>query len=213
MEKRLTFDFIPLMPSAAAWNNRLFKQPVYSEEELFAILKNYEKSLGFGKYLDGYIYFKEGHYSDYYDGSYNRKPYHEYRWWETEAKSCHKGCCTIMPNNWDPVTRTYGVEEWKKGFYGSGAVWYWCSCQKEKRQNSESPISTAPCKGHPRSEPVQVKPVMINPVEQKITVQEFRRIYGPGGAEEQFKEIKNKEGVAKIWLTGIGWWNLLCEDL
>ena len=35
--------------------------------------------------------------------------------------------------------------------------------------------------------------------------QEFRRVCGPGGLEEQFKEIKNKEGIDKIWLKDYGW--------
>lgn len=35
--------------------------------------------------------------------------------------------------------------------------------------------------------------------------QEFKRVGGSGGLEEQFKEIKNKIGVDKIWLKDYGW--------
>lgn len=212
MENRLTFNFVPLLPTAAAWDRRPFKHPVYSVGDLFTLLRNHESSLGFGRYLDGYIYFKKGYSSDYYDGSYNRKPYHEPKWWETSAKSCHKGCCKVAPDNWDPETRTYGVQDWRKGFYGKGATWVWCSCQKEKREGGDAPISSEPCKGHPRSEPVPIKPLMITPAKSVSTYQEFRRIKGPGGAEEQFKEIKNKEGIAKVWLNNIGWWNVWCDE-
>ena len=38
--------------------------------------------------------------------------------------------------------------------------------------------------------------------------QEFRRVRGPGGLEEQFAEIKNKVGVEKIWLKDYGWFGV-----
>jgi len=39
--------------------------------------------------------------------------------------------------------------------------------------------------------------------------QEFRRVSGPGGLEEQFSLIEQKEGVHTIWIRQIGWFRVL----
>jgi len=184
------------------WVNRAFKHTPSSIDELFRMLKEHEKKLGFGKYLSGFIYYKDGCYSDYVDGSYTTKPYPHSKWWETEMRSCHKGCCTKAPSNWDPETRTYAKENWQKGKFIK-SLWHWCSCQKEK--HPDEAFLDGECPGHPRSEPVPMQSYWIKPKCTKLGWQEFKRISGIGGAEDQFKRIMRKEEVMRISLMGLGY--------
>jgi len=196
------FDFLPDGFSEKAWANRPFKSTILDVESLIYILTNYEKKLGFGKYLSGIIYYKEGHFSEYYDGTYNKKPRPYSRWWETEVTKCHKGCCTVPPDNWDPVTRTYSVNDSEKGDYDENFEWKWCICQKEAKPNG--PFMSDICAGHPCSEPVPLKSYWIIPKPVKQTWQEFRRIGGPGGLADQISQIKDLKTVLKIRLDKLG---------
>jgi hypothetical protein len=202
MTTEYNFTFVPQGFTAYEWDNRAFKQNPQNIDNLFTILKTYEKKLSFGKYLSGYFRFKDGVFSDYEDGTYSTKTYAHVRWWETEMKSCHKGCCTKMPGNWDPETRTYGKEDWQKGRYSSTAMWLWCVCQKDK--HPDGPFIDGLCDGHPRGAPVPLQSYWNKPPPRKEGWQEFRRISGLGGAEDQFRQIKRKEDVALIVLHGLG---------
>ena len=200
------FEFYPEGFSAAAWEARPFKRPIYGSDALFTALKMYENRLGFGKYLSGFIYFREGFVSEYNDGTVSGKPYAYVRWWETEMKGCHKGCCKTPPANWDPESRTYALEDWQKGTYVSGAGWLWCACMAAAHPGE--PVSSEPCSGHPRSEQVPMKSYWTKPSPAKRSWQEFRRIGGMGGAEDQYKQIKDVAGISKIYLSGIGGFNI-----
>lgn len=200
------FTFTPQGFTARDWDNRAFKQAPSSTDELFRILKEYEKKLGFGKYLSGFIYYKNGFFSEYEDGTHSTKPWPQANWWETEMRACHKGCCTKMPSNWDPETRTYAKEDWQKGKFTTKGGWNWCICQKEK--HPEGPFINDTCPGHPRSEPVPLKSYWTKPAPRKQNWQEFRRIPGMGGAEDQFKQIKRKEEVERISLIGLGYFTV-----
>ena len=89
------FRFIPRLPTKAAWDNRTFYE--YRGENAFydAVLTK-EQSYSKFMYMDGYIHFKEGFYSTYKDGTEPRT-YNNPKWWKTGAKSCCKGCCTVLP--------------------------------------------------------------------------------------------------------------------
>lgn len=49
------------------------------------------------------------------------------------------------------------------------------------------------------------EPSIIEPHIHKKNYQEFRRIRGCGGAEEQFNEIKDISQISSIWLNKLGW--------
>lgn len=204
MNKNTTMisNFTPQGFTEHHWANRPFKQNPSSIDELFRMLKEHERKLGFGKYLSGFIYYKDGCYSEYEDGSYSTKPAPHSKWWETELRSCHKGCCTKAPLTWDSDTRTYAKDDWQKGNYFKG-VWRWCSCQKDK--HPDDPFIEGECTGHSRSEPVPMQSYWIKPKAAQQGWQEFKRIGGLGGAEDQFKQIKRKEEVIRISLNGLGY--------
>ena len=52
------------------------------------------------------------------------------------------------------------------------------------------------------------EPKAFVPIPWQKDWQEFKRIRGPGGAEEQFMGIKNKEQISRIVITGHGRFNL-----
>lgn len=52
------------------------------------------------------------------------------------------------------------------------------------------------------------EPKTFVPIPWQKDWQEFKRIRGPGGAEEQFMEIKNKEQISRIVINGHGWFRV-----
>jgi hypothetical protein len=205
MSHTLLFDFLPQSFTKEAWENRPFKRP-YALNDLFTILKEREKQLGFGKYLRGYIYFKEGFFSEYNDGTIRTKPKPYQKWWETDSEKCHKGCCSLPPPNWDPITRTYEVEDSFKGALDNSGKWRWCICQKGKYPDDS--FIDKPCPGHPRSEPIPFRSLWIPPPIIKRDYQEFKRINGSCGLEEQIKNIKNIHTISHFIIFGLGTFRL-----
>ncbi len=150
--QELSFRFVPLSPTKTAWDSRPFRQ-FSSAEDLFDALKTREKKLGTFKYFDGFIYFKEGFYSTYKDGT-EPTPYRNPKWWRTGNQTCWRKCCSTKPD-------------------------------EEEYSNTE--------------------PAIIMPKPSEKQYQEFKRIRGCGGAEEQYNDIQDKTRISKIWLNNVGW--------
>jgi len=150
--QNLKFRFVPNLPTAAAWDNRPFRE-FRGADALFTALKEYEKKGGPFNYLSGWIRFNPGHISTYKDGTEGRA-YNNPRWWKTGAKCCPRKCCTKIPEG-------------------------------ETYDNTE--------------------PAVFKPKPAERDWQEFKRISGMCGAEEQFREIADPTTIDKIVLQGIGW--------
>lgn len=150
----LKYRFIPQLPTEEAWRNRPFKE-YFSAEAMFAAIKQYEKKLGTFKYCSGIFRFKNGVFTEHRDGS-EPQAYPNPRWWKTGARSCHRKCCTVIPEGETPD----------------------------------------------RSEPAIIQP---KPLQRSW--QEFKRVGGIYGAEEQYNHMsdKNKESIDRVVLLNVGW--------
>lgn len=152
MQQKYRYRFIPQLPTEAAWVSRPFKE-YNSAEDMFSAIKRFEKELGTFKYCSGIFRFRQGTYSEHFDGS-EPQPYPNPRWWKTGAKSCYRKCCTVIP-------------------------------QGETPDKSE--------------------PAIIEPKSPQRSWQEFKRVAGNYGAEEQYMHMSNKAALERIVLLNIGW--------
>ena len=87
----MKFAFIPLLPTEAAYKNKVFSDYVCENTFIDAI-----KPKDNGDMMRGYIYFKDGVISDWKDGT-ERVTKDTRKWWELGYTSCSRGCCVSPP--------------------------------------------------------------------------------------------------------------------
>jgi len=176
----MKYVFIPTLPSKEAYENKAFPDFV-GEKALLEGLKKKETLDN----LRGYIYFKEGVLSEWRDGT-EEITRDTRNWYELGYTSCSRGCCFSPPCpkliNWTPDQGKEALTE----------------AMKEHTELTAANIEEHRIK--PRPMP-RFKPQII---PHKRGWQEFKRISGPGGLDEQLSLISDKTTIKKIHFVNYG---------
>ena len=176
----MRYRFIPTLPTKAAYDNIAF--PDFNCETAF--LEGLKKK-DFGDNLRGYIYFKDGIISKWSDGT-EPMTKDTRKWWELGYTSCSRGCCVSPPC---PSLIKWGSEQGEQALVDA---------VKEHLKMAEANMEQHRIK--PRPMP-RFKPEVI---PHKRGWQEFKRVSGPGGLEEQLSLIEDKTTIRKICLMNYG---------
>jgi len=188
------FRFIPQLPTKEAFENRPFNE-IRGREWFMQRLLDYEKANP-SKKMEGLIRFRPGVASKYYDGT-EAHTYDDRKWWELGYTSCSGQCCFAPPYEplikWKPVPDDATEEEKAANKAELAAIF------KEVDRIAEA--NYAKHVANPRPMP-KFRRKTIAP---KREWQEFRRIKGPGGLNDQLKQIDNFQDVVSISFTGLGW--------
>jgi hypothetical protein len=176
----MKYSFIPLLPTKAAYENMAFSD--YACEK--TLLEGLKKK-DIGDMLRGYIYFNQGIVSEWKDGT-ERVTKDTRKWWELGYTSCSRGCCVSPP--------CPSLINWKSED-GDEAL---TLAVKEHREMAEANMAEHAVR--PRPMPRFKSEV----VPHKRGWQEFKRVTGPGGLEEQLSLIKDKSTIWKIYFVNYG---------
>ena len=133
------------------------------------------KKKDLGDNLHGYIYFKDGIISSWSDGTETITK-DTRKWWELGYTSCSKGCCVIPPF---PTLKEDGSDQ------------DLADAVKEHLQMVEQ-----------KSRPMPKFKSEVIPHNRGW--QEFKRVSGPGGLEEQLSLIEDKTTIRKICFINYG---------
>jgi hypothetical protein len=187
---RVNFRFIPRLPTAEAYDQRPFKQDFRGADALIYALKQYEQKKP-NKAVQGIIHLKKGIVSKYLDGT-ELPVYDERKWWELGYTTCPNKCCFMKPNE------RFNKYKLPPDHSSAEAKAERLEIIAEILEDAEA--NFAAHNEHPRPMP-KFKKRSVPPTREW---QEFKRIAGPGGFEEQLKLLGNLADVDTISLTGVG---------
>jgi hypothetical protein len=189
-----TFRYVTSLPTKEAFERRPF-DTITGLNTFMEKLLQYEKANPY-RQLEGWIRFSPGVSSKYYDGT-EPAQYDTRKWYELGYTSCPGECCFSIPNPrlsaWKALPEDATVEEKAANDAELADIW-----EETKRVTQEN---YARHKANPRPMP-KFKRKVIPP---KRSWQEFRRIKGPGGMNEQLKQIDNFQDVQMIHFKDMGW--------
>lgn len=188
------FRFITMQATAEAFEQCPFKMDFRGSNALIQALKQYEQKQP-NKAVQGIIHLKKGIVSKYLDGT-EASVLDDRKWWELGYTTCPNKCCFMKPNE------RFVNYELPPDHSSAEAVAERLDIITEILE--EAAANFAAHNERPRPMP-KFKKKCVPPTREW---QEFKRITGPGGFEEQLKLLGNLADVDMISLTGVGYFFL-----
>lgn len=193
-DKEYNFRYVPSSPTKEAFDSRPFNE-IRGVASFMERLLQYEKDHPHMQ-IEGWIRFREGVSSKYCDGT-EAKQYDDRKWYELGYTSCSGQCCFSIPCPrllaWKPAPEDASQEEKDAADAELKALW--------AETNRITEMNYAKHLANPKPMP-KFKRKSIPP---KREWQEFRRVKGPGGMNDQIKQIDNFQDVKIIHFKGMGW--------